>query len=55
MVCERNAPKAKVRTLEQKRDIVRNQLINQRLGLAAKRYLRDLKRAAFIDIRLGRQ
>ena len=55
MVCERNAPKAKVRTLEEKRDIVRNQLINQRLGLAAKRYLRDLKRAAFIDIRLGRQ
>ncbi len=48
MVCERDG--------EPSQDKVRNQIeriiYNQRLDVAAQRYLRDLRRAAFIDVRL---
>lgn len=33
---------------------VRQQLLREKLALAAQKYMRDLRRAAFIDIRLGR-
>jgi len=53
MVCERTVPKVKKRTPEQQRQIIKNQLLTERLNLAAKRYIRDLRRASFIDVRLG--
>jgi hypothetical protein len=34
------------------RERVADRLINERLGLAARQHLRDLRRAAFVDIRL---
>jgi peptidyl-prolyl cis-trans isomerase SurA len=55
MVCERIVPEIVVRSDEEKIAIVQSQLINDRLNLAAKRYFRDLKRASFIDVRLGRK
>ena len=53
MVCERIVPKIKTRTPEQQRESIRRQLMGERLNLAAKRYIRDLRRASFIDVRLG--
>ena len=53
MVCERIVPKTKKRTPEQQRQTIRQQLMGERLNLAAKRYIRDLRRASFIDVRLG--
>lgn len=47
MVCERTAPEAKLPD----REDVRERLILGKVGLLARRYLRDLRRAAFIDIR----
>jgi len=52
MVCKKQVPQIKKRTPEQVRDSVRERLIAQRLSLAARRYMRDLKRASFIDVRL---
>ena len=46
MVCERQGTSA-----EQHRQTVRNLLIEERLANRAKRYIRDLRRAAFVDIR----
>ncbi|MFQ5984694.1 MAG: peptidylprolyl isomerase [Alphaproteobacteria bacterium] len=48
MVCERTAPPSTLPDREE----VRRGLHNQRLELLARRYLRDLRRAAFVDIRL---
>jgi len=53
MVCERIIPKVESLTPQQQRANIHNQLFNARLNLAAKRYLRDLRRAAFVDVRLG--
>ncbi len=54
MVCDRIIPKAIIRTPTQQSAIVRNQLVNERLNLAAKRYFRDLTRASFVDVRLSK-
>lgn len=37
------------------REKVREQLLREKLALAAQKYMRDLRRAAFVDIRLGRR
>jgi peptidyl-prolyl cis-trans isomerase SurA len=51
MLCEKSGAKKKLpKTAIRKQ--VELQLINQRLGRMAQRYLRDLRRAAFVDIRL---
>ena len=47
MVCERNAPD----TVLPSRDEVANQLGYQRLDLQQRRYLRDLRASAYVDIR----
>lgn len=52
MVCKKQVPQIKKRTPEQIRETVRERLIAQRLSLAARRHMRDLKRASFIDVRL---
>lgn len=48
MVCERTTPPSTLPDREE----VRMNLRNQRLELLARRYLRDLRRAAFVDVRL---
>jgi len=55
MVCDRIVPKVENRTPEQQRQTIRRQLMTERLNLAATRYIRDLRRASFIDVRLGNQ
>jgi len=47
VVCDRIEPKKK----PVQRSTVRNILQQKRVGLAARRYLRDLRRAAFVDFR----
>jgi peptidyl-prolyl cis-trans isomerase SurA len=47
-VCEREEPKSNLPS----RDAVGNRLLAERLDLRAQRELRDLRRAAFIDVRL---
>ena len=47
MVCERN----KDSTTAQRENIKRS-LMNERRSILARRYLRDLHRAAFVDVRL---
>jgi peptidyl-prolyl cis-trans isomerase SurA len=47
MVCERNEPKFELPS----RPAVMDRLINRRLELMARRYLRDLRRAAIVDVR----
>lgn len=49
MVCGRDAPTV---ADEQKRRRVESMLRNQRLAAASRRYLRDLRRDAFVDVRL---
>ena len=49
MICERND---EGRNMENIRTLIRNKLVNQRLEVTAQRKLRDLRRAAFVDIRL---
>ena len=48
MVCEREAQSAALPS----RDEIRNLLFRQKLDLLARRYLRDLRRAAFLDVRI---
>lgn len=48
MVCKREDSSA----LDAQRERVRNQILEERLQLGARQYLRDLRRNAFIDIRL---
>jgi peptidyl-prolyl cis-trans isomerase SurA len=48
MVCERETPRAPLPSREQ----VADTLSRQRLDLQARRYLRDLRRTAFIDVRI---
>jgi len=47
MVCERTEPKFELPS----RPAVMDRLINRRLELMARRYLRDLRRAAIVDVR----
>jgi peptidyl-prolyl cis-trans isomerase SurA len=48
MVCDRQGENDPLR----QREIIRRALENERLSAAAQRYLRDLRRAAFVDIRI---
>ena len=48
MVCEREAQSAALPS----RDEIRDLLFRQKLDLLARRYLRDLRRAAFLDVRI---
>jgi peptidyl-prolyl cis-trans isomerase SurA len=48
MVCDRQGQDDSLR----QREMIRRTLEEQRLAAAAQRYLRDLRRAAFVDIRL---
>lgn len=52
MVCARDVPKPAPVNIEQIRNNIRNQLMNAQLNLSARRHIRDLRRTAFIDIRL---
>jgi len=52
MVCDKQVPIIKKRTPEQIRETVRDRLVAERLALAARRHMRDLRRASFIDVRL---
>jgi len=52
MVCDRQVPVAEPVDIETVRNNIRNQLTSERLLLASRRHLRDLRRAAFVDIRL---
>lgn len=47
MVCDRNEPKIELPS----RDFIREQISRQRLEQQARRLLRDLRRAAFVDLR----
>jgi peptidyl-prolyl cis-trans isomerase SurA len=48
MVCSKTQPKAVVPT----RDDVAESLMRARLDILAQRYLRDLRRAAYVDVRV---
>jgi peptidyl-prolyl cis-trans isomerase SurA len=48
VVCQRTDPSG----AQPSRDDIRKRLFDQRLDLVARGYLRDLRRQAFIDIRL---
>jgi peptidyl-prolyl cis-trans isomerase SurA len=48
MVCDRQGENDPLR----QREMIRRALENERLSAAAQRYLRDLRRAAFVDIRI---
>ena len=52
MVCKREDPKAPENDQGRLRDRVENRLVEERLGLAANQYMKDLKRRAFVDIRI---
>ena len=52
MVCKRTEPKKTELSLEAQRERIADRLIGERLSLSARQYLRDLRRSAFVDIRL---
>lgn len=52
MVCDRTGGKSAQDALQELRNHVRQQLVNARLTARAHQHLRDLRRAAFIDIRM---
>ena len=52
MVCRREESQQPVQNIEDQRNRIYNRLIDERLNLAARQHLRDLHRAAFVDIRL---
>ena len=53
MVCDRTKPPPKKTVSpEERREQIRDQLIDERLNLAAEQYLRNLRRTAIVDIRL---
>lgn len=49
MVCERKDPEA---TPLPGREDIRDRITQQRLDLMSRRYLRDIRRAAFVDLRV---
>ncbi len=53
MVCSRSGGDAPALSTEEQREFIRSNLMNERLSVAARQHLRNLKRAAFIDIRVG--
>ena len=50
MVCDRTQPEATPTAID--RDAIRRDLSDRKLDLAARRHLRDLRRAAYIEIRI---
>jgi peptidyl-prolyl cis-trans isomerase SurA len=52
MVCDRSEPAAAAAPAGVDRETIRRDLTNRKLDLAARRYLRDLRRAAFIELRV---
>ena len=52
MVCDRDEPQIKEFTKAELGEKIRNQLGTERINLAARQYLRSLRRSAIIDIRL---
>ncbi|MAH84192.1 MAG: hypothetical protein CBB68_07585 [Rhodospirillaceae bacterium TMED8] len=51
MVCDRKEQKIKEINFESQRNEIRQKLINQRLNLAARQYLRNLHRLAIVEVR----
>ncbi|MHA1108054.1 MAG: hypothetical protein ACTSQV_02945, partial [Alphaproteobacteria bacterium] len=47
MVCRRDKPETKLPT----RKVIEDQIMARRVGLLARRYMRDLRRAAVVDLR----
>ncbi len=52
MVCRRDEPKVPDMGPAAQRERIANRLRNERLSILARQYLRDLRRAAFIEVRL---
>ena len=52
MVCDRDEPQIKEFTKAELGKKIRNQLGTERINLAARQYLRSLRRSAIVDIRL---
>ena len=52
MVCDRSEPAVTAAPAGVDREAIRRDLTNRKLDLAARRYLRDLRRAAFIELRI---
>jgi peptidyl-prolyl cis-trans isomerase SurA len=52
MVCNRQTPTSVALDLKKIRNRIKSNLTSRQLNLAARRYLRDLRRASFIEIRL---
>ena len=52
MVCNRKTPRLKTTTPAERRERVKNQLVNERLNLAGEQYIRSLRRTAIVDVRL---
>jgi len=52
MVCNRKIPRPVAMDLNKIRNRIRGNLMENQLNLAARRYLRDLRREAFIEIRM---
>ncbi|MAF96919.1 MAG: hypothetical protein CMM60_14380 [Rhodospirillaceae bacterium] len=52
MVCRRDRVEKLELTAAGQRERIADRLINERMGLAARQHMRDLRRAAFVDIRL---
>lgn len=52
MVCRREEGPQAVQNIEDQRNRIFDRLMDERLNLAARQHLRDLRRAAFVDVRL---
>jgi peptidyl-prolyl cis-trans isomerase SurA len=52
MVCSKTAPGQAQPAAAPTREEVAETLMRQRLDILARRYLRDLRRAAFVDVRV---
>ena len=53
MVCSREGGGGDILPINEQQREVRSRLMNERLSVASRQHLRNLKRAAFIDIRIG--
>ena len=52
MVCNRKTPRLTTTTPAERRERVKNRLVNERLNLAGEQYIRSLRRTAIVDVRL---
>jgi len=52
MVCRRDEPKKAAVSFQERREQIADRLMGERLNLAARQHLRDIRRTAFIDVRL---